>query len=514
MWHQIIDIFAARGRIGPGLRTCCSRHPNHYSDVYAPEGFDQVQDCNVQCGEVRACGHTCQERCHPPELHERLPCTSPCKTIHPCGHQCLKLCSESCGLCRYPIKQQVQPCGHPVDVFCSGALPTCTKIISTVPLPCGHHRELRCCDKGKPYSCGEKCGQYLLCGHPCQGLCADCRSSPCSTHRPCSNQCGAKLQLCGHYCDSECHSGSPCPPCKQPCQQSCAHGHCKNLCSEPCDPCIKPHQKQCSHQAQSSLLCSLPSDILPCCEPCNKGESCNSYSSLDPNLSLVLPCGHACPSLCGEVCPTKVCPQCVSGIASTTAILACPTCHGVLDIKDLDRRLISNIYTLDGCGNITGFASGSPEGPMDLNCVCGTPFYGLRRYSILKQLSQTASAFVRLLSKLGKGLNTFSRRIHYHEKELEESFHSFRDQIRPNPLAGNQNRALVASRAQRLLRLSDSIEDYNNSVAMAFEQSIMWIQTTLPTALLQFPSWPAGTGLRTNIFRPFWPPLTPQPPPP
>ncbi len=120
MWHQIIDIFAARDRIGPKLRTCCSRHPNHYSDVYAPEGFDQVQDCKIQCGEVRACGHTCQERCHPPELHERLPCTSPCETIHPCGHQCLKLCSEPCGLCRYPIKQQVLPCGHAVDVFCSG----------------------------------------------------------------------------------------------------------------------------------------------------------------------------------------------------------------------------------------------------------------------------------------------------------------------------------------------------------------------------------------------------------
>ncbi|ERF69407.1 hypothetical protein EPUS_05952 [Endocarpon pusillum Z07020] len=120
---------------------------------------------------------------------------------------------------------------------------------------------------------------------------------------------------------------------------------------------------------------------------------------------------------------------------------------------------------------------------MDFRCVCGTHFSGFRRYSILKQMSQAPSVFARLLFKLGKTLSTFSRRVHYHEKELGESFHAFREQIRPNPLAANQNKALVASRAQQLLRLSDSIDDFKPT-AIAFEQSIRWMQTTLPTTLL------------------------------
>ena len=99
-------------------------------------------------------------------------------------------------------------------------------------------------------------------------------------------------------------------------------------------------------------------------------------------------------------------------------------------------------------------------------------------------MSQAPSVFARLLSKLGKALSTFSRRVHCHEKELGESFPPFRDSIRPNPLAANQNKALVASQAQQLLRSSDNIEDFN-STAVAFEQSIRWIQTTLPTALLR-----------------------------
>ena len=275
MWRQIIEVFASRGRIGSGLRVCCSYHPDHYSDIYTPEEFEQVKDCDTVCGETRTCGHVCQERCHPPELHERLPCPEPCTKVHPCGHQCQRLCSEACGSCRYPVGQQLLPCGHSVDILCSGGIPTCTKLIHATPLPCGHQHSFRCCDNGKPYSCGERCEQILPCGHACQGLCADCRGSTLGTHRPCSSRCGAKLRGCAHYCVTECHPGSPCPPCKQPCQESCVHGHCKNFCGDPCDPCMRPHEKHCSHQAQSSVLCSLPSDILPCCEPHCKGKPCH-----------------------------------------------------------------------------------------------------------------------------------------------------------------------------------------------------------------------------------------------
>lgn len=275
MWRQIFQVFAARGSTGPGLRTCCSRHPNHYQDVHAPQDFDLIQDCDILCGDIRPCGHPCQERCHPPELHEMLPCTKVCEKVHPCGHQCLKSCSEPCGSCQYPIEQQILPCGHPADILCSGGMPKCTKPMGAIPMPCGHDHSLRCCDKDMPYSCDEKCEQNLPCGHVCRGQCADCRTSTTESHGPCSSQCGTKLAGCGHDCDSECHSGYPCPPCKQPCQESCAHGHCKNTCSDPCVPCVRPHKTHCSHEAQSSQLCSLPSDVLPCCELCAKCKSFN-----------------------------------------------------------------------------------------------------------------------------------------------------------------------------------------------------------------------------------------------
>ena len=487
MWRQIIEVFAFRSRIGPSLRTCCSRHLDHYSDIYTPQELDLIQDCDIACGKSLPCGHSCQERCHPPELHERLPCTNPCEKVHPCGHQCLRLCSEACGSCRYPIKKQILPCEHSVDILCSGGLSTCKKLVDGPPLPCGHQHSIRCCDIGKPYSCGKKCGQRLSCGHLCQGSCADCRAStPAGGHQPCSSRCDAKLSDCEHCCDSECHVGSPCPPCKQTCQESCAHGPCKNLCSNPCDPCVRPHKGHCSHQAQSLTLCSLPSEVLPCCEPCNKGKLFDQFS-MERNTdcpSLVLQCGHGCPSLCGEICPSKGCPQCASDTALTETVLICPACHCALDILELDRRLMSNIYTIDEGGNITGFTSGFPEEPQHINCICGASFYNIGRYSILKQISLAPAVFDRLISRIGKSLNTFSRQILYHEKVLEQSFHSFRNEIRPNPLAANHNRALVTSRAQGLVRLSDNIQECNVSTAIPFERSISWLQDTLPGALV------------------------------
>jgi AAA domain len=273
MWRQIIDIFAARGRVSSRLRICCPRHPDHHRDITTPQDFNRFQECRVACGETLPCGHSCQERCHPPELHERLPCMTPCEKVHPCGHRCLKFCSEACGPCKHPIQQHALPCGHSVNILCSGGVPACAEVIEDAPLPCGHQHNYRCCDKDKPYYCEEMCGQLLSCGHPCQGFCADCRASTTGSHRPCSAKCAAKFSNCGHHCDSECHPGSPCPPCKQPCEESCAHGRCKNVCSEDCNPCVKPHKRSCTHQVQSSLLCSLPSDVLPCSEHCDKGES-------------------------------------------------------------------------------------------------------------------------------------------------------------------------------------------------------------------------------------------------
>ena len=145
--------------------------------------------------------------------------------------------------------------------------------------------------------------------------------------------------------------------------------------------------------------------------------------------------------------------------------------------------MLSNIYTINESGRITGFASGFFESSKGLRCACGSPFHRINRYSILKPISQVPTILDQLLAKIGKTLKTLSRRVHYHEKGLEESFHPFRNQIRPNPLAANQNRAFVTSRSHHLLRLSDRIQEFNASTAVAFERSISWLQRALPATL-------------------------------
>lgn len=152
-------------------------------------------------------------------------------------------------------------------------------------------------------------------------------------------------------------------------------------------------------------------------------------------------------------------------------------------MTELDALMLRNIYTISESGTITGFASKSPVKPQELNCPCGAPFQTIRRYSILKQINQAPTVFDQLLARIGKTLNMFSKRVRYQERELERSFHSFRNQIRPNPLAANSNKALVSSRAYDLVLLSGSIQEYNTSTAMPFERSVSWLQDSLPGAL-------------------------------
>jgi hypothetical protein len=172
----------------------------------------------------------------------------------------------------------------------------------------------------------------------------------------------------------------------------------------------------------------------------------------------------------------------------------CPACRRSRDIPELDRHVgIRDIYAVDASGNITGFTPkesrsstfastvlGGSHGP---TCQCGSPFHAIRRYSIVKQLQQSPIIFDRLLAKIGKSINVFSRRINYQRKELDDSFTTFRNAIRPNPLAAAHNKSLVASRVQSLLTLSGNIQEFNTSTAMAFERSLSWLQEVFPGIL-------------------------------
>jgi hypothetical protein len=273
MWKAIVDVCARRNRIGPFLRTCCNRHPQNFLDIHSPEDFGAVQDCQIPCNKLLRRGHPCEELCHPFEIHDRIPCQKPCQKKLNCGHVCGKLCHEDCGPCEYALDQQTLPCGHQAEMLCSGKVPPCYAISKEVQLPCGHTLTLKCADKHEDLLCEQHCRSLLGCGHACQGLCADCFTHD---HPPCAGRCDRE-QPCGHFCSSTCHEGDACPPCDQPCFDKCFHGPCRNRCAEACEPCFKPHKPTCDHQQESSMICSLPSDVLPCSKHCQAGTSILSY---------------------------------------------------------------------------------------------------------------------------------------------------------------------------------------------------------------------------------------------
>ena len=283
-WKAIIHIFTISNRIGPLLRTCCNSHPQHYLDVQSPNDFGRVQDCQTPCNQSLPCGHLCEEACHPPEIHDRIPCHKPCQKRLSCGHVCEKFCYEDCGRCKFSLGQQKLPCGHQADILCSGEPRPCRTVVEEIALPCGHTISLKCSDSQKQSFCKQKCGSSLSCGHKCHGTCGDCTGQK---HPPCSDPCG-KERACGHFCRSTCHEGHECPRCDQPCTEACAHGPCRNLCNTACDPCVKPHKPACSHQQATTMFCSLPCDIIACSMPCQNSKLNLSYVPRHSGLVLSL----------------------------------------------------------------------------------------------------------------------------------------------------------------------------------------------------------------------------------
>ena len=201
VWSKIIDVFRGKEKIGPSFRVCCSRHPDQTSEILEPEQFSQVSACPYPCQEPLACGHTCQNTCHSPSIHQLMPCTEHCQRVHVCGHQCTKLCGMPCGGCTYPLLPIKLQCGHEYIPTCGGASEgleiKCQFPIDSIQLPCGHRKEVLCSSTGQALTCGAPCGTVLFCGHECASSCAAC--SLARGHPNCQRPCGNALS-CGHTC--------------------------------------------------------------------------------------------------------------------------------------------------------------------------------------------------------------------------------------------------------------------------------------------------------------------------
>ena len=459
MWRQIIDALTIKGRIGPGFRTCCPRHPYQIHPVYSPDQWYHIPQCQIPCGKQLPCGHGCSLKCHAHSLHERVACDKPCSRRHEgCEHPCTKTCGKACGDCLFPLEEITLACGHKVTTTCTetqrAATIVCKVVLDSAQLPCGHWQERRCCTKDEAPRCTEKCSHVLKCGHACGGSCNNCTTK--DYHSRCASACSKELP-CGHRCAAPCHTGE-CPACSLPCQQSCRHDSCSQICSKVCDPCIRSCDWTCPHIYSCTTMCCLPCDRIPCSEPCAE----------------LLPCGHLCPSLCGERCPTR-CLQCITGQMASKVQMFLP-CGHYFDVEFLDNHVgITKLYHLDSTGHIekadlATFEKISPKqlSHIAVSCpLCDYDCKDVRRYALFHQLSTLEGSLDRLYSKFCRKLHIFMENIYDIKSELDKTFDNFTSTLRPGPLAGRRNEELIRHRGNAIGEVQHKISHFKGRVLSA-----------------------------------------------
>ena len=352
MYAQVLSIIGSKGLIGPHIGLCCQQH----SDVVQCSSADDIKrhhdgGCLMPCTCRLQCGHTCPRLCHPDDAeHTLYRCKEPCTRMLSCGHgACPQLCCDPCK-CKKTVAVTL-PCGHSLTMPChdltSGVQRPCrVKVAFTVPhcqhvmhVPCSDVTELQaymrenCSLHGHLvtsdipdrfanllFGCKEACVQDTRdCGHACSALCGACHRNhavntgvlsssvviPSNHHAGnCSHSCRRRL-FCKHACQGKCHDSGNCPPCSQPCRTGCVHSKCSLKCSEPCSLCAENCVWSCDCPDEPSLSAARRTCPMPCGVPCTK-LPCNR------RCIRLLPCGHRCPSVCGETCPESHCVECCS----------------------------------------------------------------------------------------------------------------------------------------------------------------------------------------------------------
>ena len=452
MWHQIVDELRVKGKIGREFRACCPRHRDQVYAIQSPEQWYEILKCKVPCGSKLPCGHVCKMDCHAPALHARIRCPEPCQKYHEaCGHSCTGTCGEPCGECAFEISPITLSCGHEAMRTCGAAQKAndvlCQISLEPNQLACGHWQVPSCSAKDHLAKCTEKCDKLLSCGHRCRGNCHTCGVN--GSHPLCISACGKELQ-CGHHCTARCHIGSNCPPCQQPCRESCKHSSCSRGCSAICDPCVKLCDWNCDHLGSCTTMCCLPCNRAPCSEPCTE----------------TLPCGHLCPSLCGERCAIR-CLQCTTGKFYSKVQMFLPCGHH-FDVEFLDARIgLPRLYQLDSTGRIQ-YPQVSLIGhalDIETSCpTCGASCHDVRRYSLARQLRDFEGNLDRLYAKLTRKLHMHLGQLYEAKICLDASFPSFNARLRPGPLTGRANNALVHERGNALAEVQRRIINFNGMI--------------------------------------------------
>ena len=305
MWDQVITILENDGNLGHTLALCCPRHKDTPIEVSEPDDFSVLSPeggCNRKCISRLRCGHACINKCHAEPLHDAVRCLERCQRVKKgCEHACPKVCGDPCdSKCQIEMSNITLPCGHVCQKLACHLAQTpeavrCHVLMQTVMPGCKHTVKVRCYEfpLAANHPCNASCGAALECGHDCRRSCKDCNSRDEDghisevDHGVCKTPCGRQYTTCSHACSETCHGGYPCRLCVEPCEVRCSHSRCNKQCNEPCIPCVENCSWSCPHRGTCKLPCAVPCDLLPCSKRC----------------SVILECGHQCPSVCGETCP-------------------------------------------------------------------------------------------------------------------------------------------------------------------------------------------------------------------
>lgn len=435
MWNQIIHLLQANDCFGYELELQCPRHPDTPILVSQPEHFSQMSPdagCTLRCDRRLECGHACHGPCHSDLVHKAVKCIEDCPRPkdgceHACPRQCGEQCEEKCHVVLESVNLEL-PCGHIIEtaecwqVQNPALVPCRQKVQKQVPI-CGHTVTVPCpMDvRDLSFQCKAECGQILPCGHTCHCVCRNCNIREKgqiieTNHGICQQVCDRKFTACPHTCQQPCHGEAKCAPCQRPCEAHCSHSRCGKLCHEPCAPCAEQDcASRCPH-GECTMPCAAPCDWVPCSKRC----------------TLILSCGHQCPSLCGEACPdSRYCQTCGSDdVLSTTvdflemkeykdidineAPCIFPDCGHFLTMESMDGQMsMHEHYELDENGIPTGIASATKPFSMDEVKVCSRCRGSLRNICRYGRIVRRA-----MLDEATKKFISWSANLHFHLAEV------------------------------------------------------------------------------------------------
>ena len=420
MWAKVISILKNGNNFGSTLALCCPRHPITPIEVSDPDDFSRLAPeggCSLKCDLRLSCGHSCSFKCHSQPRHDGVVCQEHCpRRRETCDHSCPKVCGVPCDkLCLVKVKNVQLPCGHVRESLeCHKAqnvnMVTCHQRVQKIVPGCGHSVDTECCinPASDYFECRAVCADNLECGHSCPKLCYQCKARDgglvlVTDHGNCLRPCGRAYSTCAHSCSSICHGDEPCPLCAQPCDVRCSHSRCGKLCQEPCAPCAEQCTWECPHRGECTLPCAVPCDLLPCSARCTK----------------LLTCGHQCPSVCGETCPSEkychICaPEEVKGMMIdyieylsyremnlNESPVIVPLCGHVMSLASMDGTMeIQEHYNTSEDGTILEVKSTSkPFSSKSLKAcpICRFPLRNIHRYNrIVKRglLDQATQRFI------------------------------------------------------------------------------------------------------------------------